>query len=310
MAKKEKDTKLLFGSVSAGSGYSLMILAYVVISLLGATILNELKLEQGSVEFIAISSLFSIIAMLALILYYGLGRKENLLKTCTVKGFSLKYIPLIVLLSAGMFLGFGFLNDLVAKGVVALGGKVNSLELPLENVRHLFLYILVLGVLPAVFEEAFFRGFMLSSLLGMKNVWKVIVVGLCFALFHGQISQFFYQFIFGALLCVLTLLTDSVLPAVIVHFINNLVVILFGYFKIEIDFTAWYIIVIGLALLALFSYLVYVFVKSKPKTLEYDGIDEDMKKQLNKNSHKAFWLPYGIFGCLICVALIVANVLM
>ncbi len=310
MKQNNTNERLIYGSVSVGSGYSLMILLYVVFSLLGSTILNAVGVKEG-VLFVAICALFSIFAMAIIVANYAYRRKENILTTCTLKKFNPIYLVVSLLLSVGMFLGLGFLNDLISRGVIAIGGNVTSIQMPMDSVWHLVIYVVVLAVLPAVVEEVFFRGFMLNGLGGMKTLGKVLTISFCFALFHGQITQFFYQFIFGVLLCLLTLYSGSTIPAIITHFINNFCIILFTYLGVNIDFYCWWLILIGAISLALLIGGLYLLNKrGKNKSNQDVCTSVEVDKSVAKKAHIDFWLPYGLFGGVICFALVLANMFM
>lgn len=86
----------------------------------------------------------------------------------------------------------------------------------------LFLITLLFSaVLPALCEETTHRGLLLNGYrqLGMKKA--IIFTSLLFGLMHMNIEQFFYASLMGALFAFLTISTGSIVPAIIVHFMNN-----------------------------------------------------------------------------------------
>ena len=91
------------------------------------------------------------------------------------------------------------------------------------------LAFIVLAILPAFFEELTFRGVILNSCeKNMGSIRTVFVVGFCFALFHGAPEQTIYQFIAGCLFAFVAVRSGSILPGIMMHFINNGIVVLFG----------------------------------------------------------------------------------
>ena len=88
-------------------------------------------------------------------------------------------------------------------------------------VRLFFVSLLITAVLPGFCEEVAHRGLLLRGFkdLGMKKA--IILSALLFGLMHLNIEQFFYASIIGALLGFLTVSTNSIFPAMIVHFMNN-----------------------------------------------------------------------------------------
>ena len=79
------------------------------------------------------------------------------------------------------------------------------------------------GLLAPVCEELAFRGAILRALLkSMSRHWVAIVVSaLLFALIHANPAQMPHAFVIGLLLGWLYYRTDSVVPGVVYHWVNN-----------------------------------------------------------------------------------------
>lgn len=91
------------------------------------------------------------------------------------------------------------------------------------------LSIFLTAILPGFCEEFVHRGLLVKgySELGVKKT--IIYSGLLFGLMHLNISQFFYATLIGCLLVVLTMASGSIIPAMIVHFMNNFISVYFSY---------------------------------------------------------------------------------
>lgn len=89
--------------------------------------------------------------------------------------------------------------------------------------------IVLVAILPGFCEEFVHRGLLVKgfSELGVKKT--IIYSGLLFGLMHLNISQFFYATLIGCLLVVLVMASGSIIPAMIVHFMNNLINVYFSY---------------------------------------------------------------------------------
>lgn len=85
------------------------------------------------------------------------------------------------------------------------------------------LSILAIAILPAFCEEFTHRGLLISGFksLGIKNT--IILSSLLFGLLHLNIEQFFYATIIGAILGTVAIFSKSIVPAIIIHFINNFI---------------------------------------------------------------------------------------
>ena len=124
----------------------------------------------------------------------------------------------LVVLSS--FLGIMSLGD--SQLEIAKKAKEGILELPLAYV------ILVAGVLPAIAEEFFFRGFVMSSLQkSLRPVWQVLLSGLIFGGFHVingsvlSIERFMPATFLGIVLGWVAYRTGSLWPGILLHAMHN-----------------------------------------------------------------------------------------
>ena len=82
--------------------------------------------------------------------------------------------------------------------------------------------IIIMAVVPAVIEELFFRGVILSSLMKKTNIIMAILISsLLFSLMHFSLIKIFPTFILGAVFAFVVYKTNSIIPAMVLHFGNN-----------------------------------------------------------------------------------------
>lgn len=86
---------------------------------------------------------------------------------------------------------------------------------------EIIVYILSVAVVPAFSEEILFRGVILSALRKYGDAFAVFVSAFFFGLFHGNFIQFPFAFIIGLVQAWTVVYTNSMLPAIIIHFMNN-----------------------------------------------------------------------------------------
>ena len=89
------------------------------------------------------------------------------------------------------------------------------------SIVSLFLNLIFTALLPGICEEMVHRGMILNSLKKFGGTYAIAVSALLFGLLHLNIEQFFYATIIGFYLGFLTLHSGSIIPAIIVHFMNN-----------------------------------------------------------------------------------------
>jgi len=80
---------------------------------------------------------------------------------------------------------------------------------------------LVIGVTPAICEEAFFRGLILSGLRRLGPWPAIIICGLLFGLAHSSIYRLLPTFFIGVLLTWLVWRTGSIWTSIVAHTLNN-----------------------------------------------------------------------------------------
>lgn len=124
-----------------------------------------------------------------------------------------------------------------------------SVPLP-ESVPLALLYAAALAVVPAVTEEAFFRGAVLSSLLdGSRRVTAVLLTTAAFALMHMSPANLPSLLALSLMLTLLMLHTGYIAVPMAAHFVYNLTA-LSGF-----SLPVWVCIASGAALIALGVYL-------------------------------------------------------
>lgn len=91
--------------------------------------------------------------------------------------------------------------------------------------------IIVVGIAPAICEEAVFRGVFFNSIWNQTHgKWvPIIVTAAVFGLFHGSITRFFPTFLLGIVLGYLVYETNNMFYNVMFHAINNIIPVLVLY---------------------------------------------------------------------------------
>lgn len=82
--------------------------------------------------------------------------------------------------------------------------------------------VLTHAAVPAVAEELLFRYVPMKVLLPYSKRSAVIISALCFALVHNDLFAIPYAFVAGILFALVDERCESVIPSMIIHFLNNL----------------------------------------------------------------------------------------
>ena len=121
--------------------------------------------------------------------------------------------------------------------------------------------ILVHALAPALLEEMLFRYIPLKVLYPYSPRAAVLLSSLFFALIHLDLYKMPYAFAAGILLVVVDVMTESVLPSLIIHFINNLSSVILMKYGVNTHFTVIFYSL--LALLTLVSVVVIILRRRK-----------------------------------------------
>jgi hypothetical protein len=107
----------------------------------------------------------------------------------------------------------------------------SSSQIPSTDGWLLLPALIVVAVIPAVMEEAIFRGVILGGVEeDAGSIKAIFIVGFLFSLFHGSAEQTIYQFICGCVFAFLAIRSRSILPTILIHFINNaLIIVLYAF---------------------------------------------------------------------------------
>jgi membrane protease YdiL (CAAX protease family) len=125
----------------------------------------------------------------------------------------------------------GFLLNLLTITLLEFSGvTVPSNAFSQFDSGNIWISVFTVAVIPAIFEELFFRGAVLSSLSTEKTFLAILVSSLYFAFVHGSIYYFLSNFFAGAVFSLMIYLTGSIFASVTAHFLNNILsYILFVY---------------------------------------------------------------------------------
>ncbi|MEA4871233.1 MAG: type II CAAX endopeptidase family protein, partial [Synergistaceae bacterium] len=127
-----------------------------------------------------------------------------------------------VLLGWGLFQLSSGINALLSLGYDALGARSYGLQMPPTHGWRLPAVLLLLTVVPAITEEQFFRGALLSSWRPMGRCKASLLCAIVFSLMHFQPLSIPAILLIGYVIGIVAFDTGSVYPAMIVHGVNNL----------------------------------------------------------------------------------------
>ncbi len=132
-----------------------------------------------------------------------------------------KLMTFLAMSFAIMYIG-NIIGTLLNAGIGALKGSepINPLEALMTD-SNVYLELLVVAIVAPVMEELIFRKMLIDRIRVYGEGTAILVSGLMFGLFHGNLFQFFYAFGLGCLFAYIYLRTGRVRYTMILHALIN-----------------------------------------------------------------------------------------
>lgn len=201
---------LIFGLVS-------LIIQIIVINIIGGVNHNILS----DINILAIiSSICNYILPFPLFFYLMRKiEKQNLEK----QSLSLKKFLLYLAITFTLM----WIGNLVGVTVTSLIGNLFQIDIsnPVEyliNSSDIWLNLLLISIIGPIFEEIFFRKFLIDRTIKYGARVSIILSAVIFGFFHGNISQLFYAFLLGGFFAYVYIKTGKIIYTIALHIIVNL----------------------------------------------------------------------------------------
>ncbi len=247
------------------------------------------------------SLLIQIVAMLIVpfclyTLFVSKNPKQTL-KDTGIKKISLKSVVLCFLLGILLYFLNSFIANFFSTSLSLLGWE--NLYAKFSSATVKFSYGLLIkefilsAILPAICEEFLHRGMLLHAGKKYGNTkFCLIISSILFGLMHLNVQQFFYASILGFIMGYITLVADSIIPSIILHFMNNALSTYFyygsvlgwkiptTYSNVKIILSANKLLNIIISCICLFSiiYLIIYLIKKLKEEQANNRIKEFVKK--------------------------------
>lgn len=220
---KERNNIILTGIVIGIAIISVLFIQVIAVSAI--EVLGYMQIFNTSSVF---QSCFNVIAVHLLSITVPFGLMSLILK----KNYDGPVIPdeKVGCFKSFMWISFGMgcclIANIVTGYVIKLfelfGYKLTQPELlDVDSVFACVVTVVSTALIPALCEEFAMRCCTLGVLKKYGKAFAVIAVSVVFGLLHGNIIQFVFAFLVGLILGYITVRTNSVIPAVLIHAFNN-----------------------------------------------------------------------------------------
>lgn len=209
-----------------------------------------------------------------------------------------KYFLIGILLLFGLMFSLNYVNNWFVAFLGLFGYTMPDSSLPSLAGGGIVGVLIVVAVLPAVLEETLFRGAILEGIKDCGTAAACLLGGLLFCIFHQSPAQTVYQFICGASFTLLAIRAQSLLPTVLIHFLNNAVIILDAKFSFLANLSlAGQIVIYVVSGICLVGSLAWLIFGEREKTEE---------AAVRKGEIRPFVYP-ALPGILLCALMWILN---
>ncbi len=192
-----------------------VFLITVLFSIIGSYINGFiLTLTDNFIVILLSSQIILILPSLIYIVRYGLNIKEEI-------RFNKMSIGNIVLLIVFSFLIIPVMTFINAISMLFVENQTTTVMLDVVSQNGLFFSIIMVALIPAVFEESVYRGVFYNEYRKTNPLQAIFLSAFLFGIIHLNFNQFAYAFAMGIIFALIIEATDSILSAMIIHFIIN-----------------------------------------------------------------------------------------
>lgn len=192
----------------------------VVVSIIGNLFFN--KFAQTSI-FTFLSGVMPIY-LIAFPVFATIIKKIPKRISIEKRKLNIGQIMKLIIISFGALYIFNVLTNFINLGISMLKGSqiINPLSSFLEN-ANIYQITFFVAILAPIMEEIIFRGMLISRLRQFGDEVCIFVSAFSFAMFHGNLSQFFYAFALGCIFAYTVLRCGTIKYAILLHMIINFV---------------------------------------------------------------------------------------
>lgn len=155
-------------------------------------------------------------------IFYWLMKKVDTSKlektSANIKTF-ITYIGItITLMWIGNLIGLAITSILSSSMHTDIANPVQQLI----NSTDIWLNLILISIMAPIFEEILFRKFLIDRTIKYGAKVSIILSAVIFALFHGNLNQFFYALLMGGFFAYVYIKTGKITYTIILHIIINL----------------------------------------------------------------------------------------
>lgn len=204
------------------TGVAISLLAVILIqSVLGVAITFLIPNATLNQNVIAVSCVFILSFLIPIMILKGYidmpKTKKYVKKSSSKKGQIVSYTLMGI---AAMYV-IGFIVELILEKINVNPTMIGNALYFDNSYLGYILFFIEIAILPAIFEELLFRKVMLNGAKKYGTVFSIIFTAVMFGLIHMNIPQAINAVFIGIVFAYVVIKTGSIIPSMILHFVNN-----------------------------------------------------------------------------------------
>lgn len=249
------DTKMYKKDFS-GLGFRMACSALLIFAIqtAGSYIVAAIKPEwTGNMDIMLASTMVPLYVLGYPLTFLIMRNREK--RTIEKHKMTIGQLILAFMMSYGLMIAGNLIGVMITLGIGVLKG--NEVTNPLMSVvtsGNIWISAIYIVLLAPVFEEFLFRKLICDRVAKYGQGTAIVVSGLMFGLFHGNLNQFFYAFFLGSFFAFIYLKTGELKYTIGLHMVINFIgSVLGGLLLQNVDMET----PMGLIIFALYALCVY-----------------------------------------------------
>lgn len=177
------------------------------------------SLFQNAFNIVAVDIFSLVIPFFLMSLILKKNYEGNLIP---VKKLKRKQLFAWISVGMGCCVGANYITSYIITIFKQFGYKLTQTEYKdPSSIIECIVVVFSTAIAPALCEEFALRCCTLGALRRYGKGFAVVAVSIVFGLIHGNVIQFVFAFMLGLVFGYITIVTDSVVPAMLIHGLNN-----------------------------------------------------------------------------------------
>lgn len=292
---------------------SIVYLTLIFVSMITSTVVYHLPVEINGAVGVGLVSIVLYLIYFCIFLFFTKKqghslRPREMLAHYHIKKVAPKDAMIASTIGLVCIITFVLLQTWSVGVFSRLGYNEPEFNMLMNNFGEYLLLVFALAVLPGIIEELLFRGLIQRGFMGFGAVTAMFMSAVLFSLFHLSPAQTVYQFFFGLILAWVYFRTKNLTIPIILHFINNFLIITYEYitqsfgYELNLDtITGGALAMLAVSMMTLLlvgGVVIWKMVSLLPAVTECDG-------KMKVDEQHRFWSMSNI-GFFVCVVVSMA----